>query len=135
VASNCFGVKPLREACVATGMNMGRLTGPWGRTRTAARARVVCYSKDERQEICSRSRSRRARRNAVPFIIMEEADSCTDGTFRDEREFQRRRRGSRRYRRHSGICCFFGIHRVWKGLCLEDLLFLRCYGSSSDCAE
>lgn len=41
VCSSCSGVMPLSEACVATGMKMGRLTGPWGRVRTEARARVV----------------------------------------------------------------------------------------------
>ena len=42
VSSSCFGVKPLSEACVATGMKMGSGTGPCGRCSVAARARVVC---------------------------------------------------------------------------------------------
>lgn len=32
---------PLTEACVATGIKIGRETGPWGRLRTEARAFVV----------------------------------------------------------------------------------------------
>jgi hypothetical protein len=35
------GVRPLSDACVATGMKMGRGTGPWGRCSVAARAFVT----------------------------------------------------------------------------------------------
>jgi hypothetical protein len=35
------GVRPFRDACVATGMKMGRGTGPWGRCSVAARAFVT----------------------------------------------------------------------------------------------
>ena len=31
VSSSCLGVRPLREPCVATGMNRGSWTGPCGR--------------------------------------------------------------------------------------------------------
>lgn len=34
----------MSEACVATGIKSGRLTGPWGRVKMEARARVVCSS-------------------------------------------------------------------------------------------
>lgn len=39
--SSCSAVKPFSDACVATGMNIGRLTGPWGSVMIEARARVV----------------------------------------------------------------------------------------------
>lgn len=39
--SSCSGVRPLSDAWVATGMNMGRLTVPWGKVKMEARARVV----------------------------------------------------------------------------------------------
>jgi hypothetical protein len=41
VLSSCFGVKPLRLACVATGMKIGSWMGPWGRWRVEALALVV----------------------------------------------------------------------------------------------
>lgn len=41
VEESWVGVRPLREACVATGMKIGSWTGPWGRVRRNARARVV----------------------------------------------------------------------------------------------
>lgn len=34
-------VKPLRDACVATGMKIGSGTSPWGNFRVLARALVV----------------------------------------------------------------------------------------------
>lgn len=55
---------PFSEAWVATGMNMGRLTGPWGSVRMDARARVVypgqgaCISK--RMQIPTKSSRRGA---------------------------------------------------------------------------
>jgi hypothetical protein len=42
VASSCSGVRPLRDACVATGMNIGSWTGPCGSVSIEARALVVC---------------------------------------------------------------------------------------------
>ena len=45
VRASCWGVRPLSEAWVATGMNMGSITGPWGRVRTEARALVVFSQK------------------------------------------------------------------------------------------
>jgi hypothetical protein len=41
ILASCAGVIPLIEACVATGIKIGRETGPCGRLRTAARAFVV----------------------------------------------------------------------------------------------
>lgn len=41
VSSSCSGVSPLSDACVATGMNMGSSTGPWGRIRVEALALLV----------------------------------------------------------------------------------------------
>ena len=41
VSSSCSGVRPFKLACVATGMNIGRFTGPWGRVKIDARAFVV----------------------------------------------------------------------------------------------
>jgi hypothetical protein len=43
-SSSWSGVRPLSEACVATGMKMGRGTGPWGRWSVAARALVTCHT-------------------------------------------------------------------------------------------
>ncbi|KAJ8109655.1 hypothetical protein OPT61_g7304 [Boeremia exigua] len=37
---------PFKEACVATGIKMGRGTGPWGRCSVAARALVTCVMLD-----------------------------------------------------------------------------------------
>lgn len=41
MSSSCSGVKPFREAWVATGMKRGSWTGPCGRFKVAARALVV----------------------------------------------------------------------------------------------
>ncbi len=45
IRASCAGVIPLIEACVATGIKIGRETRPWGRVRIDARAFVV-YNSD-----------------------------------------------------------------------------------------
>ena len=41
VEESWVGVRPFRDAWVATGMKIGSWTGPWGRVRREARAFVV----------------------------------------------------------------------------------------------
>ena len=44
-----MGVSPLSEAWVATGMNIGSGTGPWGSVRIEARAFVVFHNDTDDQ--------------------------------------------------------------------------------------
>lgn len=58
VSSNCSGVRPLRDAWVATGIKVGRSTGPWGSRSVDALALVVCG-------ICQKSGWSTGRRRAA----------------------------------------------------------------------
>jgi hypothetical protein len=67
----------LRDACVATGMNMGRGTRPWGRVRVAARALVVYESqlvgglRSGVAQLCTEQRAERSNVRAVGISAEE----------------------------------------------------------------
>lgn len=51
VSRNWSYVRPLRDACVATGMKIGRETSPWGNRRVLARALVVYECNNQTSQV------------------------------------------------------------------------------------